>query len=299
MGGDGGGAGELGVGVHSAHGVGHAVAGGAGGHVVGVKRSAGAAAGSNGEVFNAVFYAPFFIGAGDGVLESCRVGRVAGDRNADVLKLHYGHALGDVVGAVALNVGARAVRVGLFVDDLNLLGEGIELGLNIGEAVDPRDDEGGVLAEAVQDNAERLGSYLVGVEGDLYGAFGGGKALVAGKEAEAFGGFGQKHGSEISVAEADLSVFGDRAGYAEALKSLADGDGGVCGLLAALLYGDSAAYGVGPNGVFKADGLGLADYLIAVDPLSKGDLFAFLNRGDTVLSKNRVYFVDSSLIVFK
>ena len=48
--GDGGAACELGVGVHAAHGVGHAVAGGAGGHVVGVQRAAGAAAGGHGEV---------------------------------------------------------------------------------------------------------------------------------------------------------------------------------------------------------------------------------------------------------
>ena len=35
---------ELGVAVHAAHGVGHAVAGGTGGHVVGVQGAAGAAA---------------------------------------------------------------------------------------------------------------------------------------------------------------------------------------------------------------------------------------------------------------
>ena len=35
------GAGELGVGVHAAHGVGHAVGGGAGGHVVGMEGTTG------------------------------------------------------------------------------------------------------------------------------------------------------------------------------------------------------------------------------------------------------------------
>ena len=59
------------------------------------------------------------------------------------------------------------------------------------------------------------------------------------------------------------------------------------------------ADGVSPDGVFKADRLSFADDFITVDPLGKGDLFAFLNRGDPVLLKNRVYLVDSSFIVFK
>ena len=46
----GGGASELGVGVHTTQGVGHAVGGGAGSHVVGMQGTARAAAGSDGEV---------------------------------------------------------------------------------------------------------------------------------------------------------------------------------------------------------------------------------------------------------
>ena len=297
--GNGRGARKLRVGVHTSHGVGHAVAGRTCRHVVGVKRSAGAAARRDREVLDAVFIAPFLVGAGDRVLESRRVGGVAGDGNADVFELHDGHALGNVVRAVALDVRSRTVGVGLLIHDLYLLGEGVELGLDVGEAVDPRNDERGVLAEAVQDNAEGLGPYLVGVKGDLDSALCGGKALVAGKEAEALGALGKKHGGEIAVAEADLAVFGDRAGDAEALEALADGYGRVGSLLAALLDGDGAAHGVGPDGVFKAYRLGLADDLVAVDALGKGDLFTFLDRGDTVFSENRIDLVYSSLIVFK
>ena len=48
--GHGGGAGELCVGMHEAHGIGHAVGGRAGGHVVRVQGTARAAAGGDGEI---------------------------------------------------------------------------------------------------------------------------------------------------------------------------------------------------------------------------------------------------------
>ena len=47
---NGAGARELRIGVHTAHGVGHTVGGGAGGHVVRVQRAARAAAGGDGKV---------------------------------------------------------------------------------------------------------------------------------------------------------------------------------------------------------------------------------------------------------
>ena len=81
VGGYGGGAGKLGVAMHTAHGVGQAVRGGAGGHIVGMQGAAGAAAGSDGEVLFAVFQSPFLIGAGYQMLEPGGVGGVAGDGN--------------------------------------------------------------------------------------------------------------------------------------------------------------------------------------------------------------------------
>ena len=62
---DGGGASELGITVHTAHGVRQAVGSRARGHVVRVQRAARAAAGGHGEVFFAVLHRPFFIGAGN------------------------------------------------------------------------------------------------------------------------------------------------------------------------------------------------------------------------------------------
>ena len=72
--GHGGGTGELSIAVHTAHAVGQAVAGGAGGHVVGVQGTAGAAAGGDGEVLLAVLDDPLLVGAGDQMLEAGGVG---------------------------------------------------------------------------------------------------------------------------------------------------------------------------------------------------------------------------------
>ena len=64
------GAGKLRIGVHAAHGVGHTIGGGAGGHVVGMQRAARAAAGGHGEVLLALLDALFLVGAGNGMLET-------------------------------------------------------------------------------------------------------------------------------------------------------------------------------------------------------------------------------------
>ena len=149
MGGHGGRTGELCVGVHAAHGVGHAVGRGAGRQVVRVEGTACAAAGGHGEVFFAVFDTPFFIGAGNGMLEAGGVGGVAGDGNTHILQLHDGHAFRHVVCAVALDGRAGALGIGLFGDDFDRLCIGVKLGFHIGEAVDAGDDEGGVFAQAV------------------------------------------------------------------------------------------------------------------------------------------------------
>ena len=126
--GNGGGACELRIGVHTAHGVGHAVRGRTCSHVVGVAGTACSAAGSDREVLNAVLYAPLLVGACDGVLEAGRVGGVAGDGNADILELHDSNALGNIISAVALNVRARALGVCGLGDDLYRLGVRIKLG---------------------------------------------------------------------------------------------------------------------------------------------------------------------------
>ena len=116
--GDGGGAGELRVGMHPAHGVRHAVGSGARRHVIGMERSARAAARRNGEVLLAVLHAPLLIRARDGMLEARGVGGVARDGDVHALVTHYRDALGDVVRAIALYLRLIAVGIRLFKDDL-------------------------------------------------------------------------------------------------------------------------------------------------------------------------------------
>ena len=105
------GTGELSVAMHTAQGVGHAVGGGAGSHVVGMQGTARAAAGSDGEVLLAVHKALLFVSAGDRMLEAGGVGGVAGDGNVHALQMHDGHALADIVSAVAADVCALALGV--------------------------------------------------------------------------------------------------------------------------------------------------------------------------------------------
>ena len=156
---DGGGASELGITVHTAHGVGQTIGSGACSDVVGVQGTARAAAGSDGEVLLAHLDAFLLVGASDRMLEAGRVGGVAGDGDVDAFLVHDGNALADVVSAVAADVGALALGVADLADDLQLAGVVVELGLDIGEAVDTGDDLGGVLAKAVQDDAQVIEFY--------------------------------------------------------------------------------------------------------------------------------------------
>ena len=102
VGGHGGAACKLGVGMHTAHGVGHAVGSGTGGHIVRMQRTAGAAAGGHGEVLLALLDALFLVSAGDRVLEAGRVGGVAGDGHVHALMVHDSHTLANIIGACLL-----------------------------------------------------------------------------------------------------------------------------------------------------------------------------------------------------
>ena len=275
---NGGGACELGVGVHAAHGVGHAVGSGTGSHIVGMEGTTRAAAGGDGEVLLALLDAFLLIGTGNGMLEAGGVGGVACDGNVDALGVHDGDAFADVIRAVAANIGALTLGVADLSDNRELTGEVIELGLNIGEAVDAGDDLRGVLAQTVENDAQRLLAGLVGVLHDTDGALCGGEGFVTGEEGEALGLLAQQHRAEIAVTETDLAVFGNAAVDAEGLQTLADLPGGFCGGLHAGLEGDGSADRVSPAGVFEADGLNALDDLIGVEALGLADLVAFLYK---------------------
>ena len=82
---NGGGTCELGVRVHTAHGIGHSVGSRTSRHIVGMEGTACAAAGGYGEVFLSFLHALLLIGAGHRMLETGRVGGVSGDGNVNAL----------------------------------------------------------------------------------------------------------------------------------------------------------------------------------------------------------------------
>ena len=208
------------------------------------------------------------------MLEAGGVGGVTGDGNLNALSLHDGNTLQNVVGAVALDSSALAVGVGDGLDDLELAGGEVIVGLDVGEAVDTADDLGSVLAQAVQDDAQGLLADLVGGTGNADSALSGGEGLVAGQEGEAMGVLMQQHGTQVAVAQTDLALLSDRAGDGEGLEALADGSCTVGSALQAALNGNGGAQGVCPDSIVEADGLDAADDLIAVDALGQQHLVA-------------------------
>ncbi len=97
------------------------------------------------------------------------------------------------------------------------------------------------------------------------------------QEAEALCLLGKEHLAQVAVTQANLTVFSNRAGDAERLKTDTDCSSSVSSLNTALLDSNSAAYSVSPNCVFKADRLSFSYDLIAVDTLSKCDFLALFD----------------------
>ena len=233
------------------------------------------------------------------MLEAGGVGGVAGDGNIHALMMHDGNALTDIVSTEAADSSPLAIGILVLLDDFQLAGVVVELGLHIGEAVDAADDLGGVLAQSVEDDPQRLLARLVGVLHDADGALGGGEGLVAGQESEALALLAEEHSAQIAVPQTHLAVFGHGAVDAEGLQTHADHLGSLSSGLHVLLQGDSRAHGVGPAGVFKADGLDALHDLIGVKALGLADLAALLHGADAVLSEDAIDLVDSSFVAFK
>ena len=134
---------------------------------------------------------------------------------------------------------------------------------------------------------------------DLDGAFGGGEALVAGQEGEAFGLLTEQTGGEVAVADTDLTVVGDGTVDAERLQAFTDGFCSIGSGLAAFLDGDSSTAGVGPLHVLEADGLGFFSHRVRVDALGFANLVGFLNAVDAVLVQNFQDIGHAAFLTFK
>ncbi|VDR33850.1 Uncharacterised protein [Alistipes sp. cv1] len=233
------------------------------------------------------------------MLEAGRVGRVAGDRHVDALFVHYGHAFAHVVHAVAAHFCAEPFRVRGFLDDFQFARSIVELGLHIGETVDARDDQRGVLAQAVQDHAQRIFTHLVGHFGDLDCAFGCGERFVPGQECEALGLFAQQAGGQVAVSDAHFAIVGYRTLDAESLQADSNRFGCFGCVFATFFKGDRRAYHVSPCRVFEADRLRLLASGIGVDSLCGADRLGVLDAVDPVFFQYRIDMVDSAVVSFK
>ena len=216
------------------------------------------------------------------MLETGRVGGVTGDGNFNTLSLHDSNAFQNVVSAVALNSSALAVRVRDGLNNLQFAGLEVVIGLDIGETVDTADDLGSILAQAVQDNTQGFLADLVGGTGNADCAFSSSKGFVASQESEAMGVLMQQHGTQVAVAQANLTLFSNRAGDGESFQAFADGSSAVSSALQAALDSNGSAQGVSPDGVIEADGLDAADDLIAVNALGQQHLVAGVEALQTV-----------------
>ena len=171
--------------------------------------------------------------------------------------------------------------------------------LHIGKAVDAADDIRSILAETVQNNAQRLFAHLVGGTGNADGAFRSGKGLMAGKEREAIGVLAEQHFAEIAVAETDLALLGNRAGHAERLQTLADDGRGFGSVLHAALDRQRDTEGVCPNRVIKRDRLHTLDDRFHIDALGVAQSGSVFQGTEIIFGEKLFDFVHASLFAFE
>ncbi len=290
---------ELRVAVHTAESIGETVGSRTCSHVIRVKGTTGTAAGCYGEVLLAGLSALLLVGACNRMLETGRVRGVTGDGNVYVLLPHDCYAFRNGVSAVAVNLSAKTVGVGVAADFLNRVGVRIVLGLYMRETVDTADDLSGILAETVEDNAERLLTNLVCLLGDTDSTLSSSEGLVTCEECEAVRLLLEEHLAEVTMAETNLAGVGNGARDTESLKTLADCSSSVSSLAAVLLDCDGSAYGVSPASVLKADRLNLLNLIVNVQAGVLGDLLRLFDGGDAIAVQNGIDLVNSSFIRFK
>ena len=282
---------ELGVAVHTAHGVGQTVRSGTSGHVVRMQGTASAAAGSNGEVLLAILTGPFLIGTGYQVLEAGGVGGVTGDGYVHAFLLHDGYAFQNVVGAIALNSGSFPIGESSLFHNVQLIVEEVIFGLYIGKAIDSGNNISGVFAQAVEDDAQRLFAGTVSGAGDTDRAFCGGEGFMTGQESETFGFVSQQHGAQVAVTQTNFSLFCNRTGDTESFQTDTDRFSGLGGGLYTLFDRNSAAQRVGPGSVFKCDGLYALYNGIGIYALAQAKVASVFEAGKAILGKTLLYFV--------
>ena len=244
---------KLSIGVHTSECVGHTIRGGTCSHIVGVECATRAATRSHAEIGFACQHAFFFVSAGHRMLETCRVGGVAGDAHIHIFVPHDGHTLAHIVGTIAVHFGARSVAVGFAAYLFQFAGVVVEFGLHVCKSVDAADNHGGIFTQAIQNAAQRFLTHFVGHFGYFDGTFGGCERLVSGQKGETFGLFAQQTCSQVTMSETHFAVVGYRTRDAESLQAYANGFGGIGSIGTTFFQSDGRTHNVSPFGIFEAD----------------------------------------------
>ena len=234
------------------------------------------------------------------MLEARRVRGVTRDGDIDIFVLHDGNAFLDGVSAVALDLCTLRIRAVLdLLDDVELARLEVVVRHDIREAVDAADDLSSILAETVEDDAQRVLADLVGRLSDTDSALSSCEGLVACEECEAASILREEHSAEVAVAETDLAVVSNRTRYAESLEAFADSLSGISSLRAALLDGDGSTERVSPFCILECDRLEIFYDLIRVDALLVADFLSIFNGSQTILFADFVDFINTALIAFE
>ena len=290
---------ELCIRMHTTESISHTIGSRTCCHVIRMQSTTSTTTGSYGEVLLAKLDALLLVGTSYRMLEAGRVGGVAGDGNINLLQMHDSYTLWNRVSTIALNLGARTIRIRNLFYNVNLASLVIILGLNIGKAVDTGNNLGSVLAKTVQDNPERVLTNLVGSLSNTDSTLSSCKGLMTSQECEALSILSEEHGSQITMAQAYLTMVSNGARNTECLNTFTDSLGSISSSLYALLDCNSGTKSVSPLCVLEADWLQIRNDGSRVKALFLTDISGSFNGSNTVLLANFIYAVNAALIAFK
>ena len=153
--------------MHTTHCVSHTIRSRTSSHVVWVQCTTSTTTRSNREIRLASKHALLLVCTSCWVLETCWVCRVTCDRNVYTFLPHDSYTLAYIVSAIAVYLSTRTIRVSNALNLLKFACEIVKLCLHICKAVDTCDNLSCVLAQSVEDYAQRLLAYLVCLSSNL------------------------------------------------------------------------------------------------------------------------------------
>ena len=233
------------------------------------------------------------------MLEAGRVGGVAGDGNIYLFHLHNRYAFLYVVAAEASNLRLISIGESNLANYGQLAGEVVIFGFHIGKAVDSGNDVSCILAQTIEDDAQRGFSCFIGGSCDTDCTLSSCKGFVTCQEAETVGLFPQQHCAQVTMSQTYLAVFCNRSRHAECLESDTDCLCCLCCLGDTLFQSDSSAQGVCPYCVFKSDWLYAFDDGLHVDSFGETQVSGFFQRGHSIFLQSCLNFRHSSFLSFK